>query len=317
MGAAIVGSVLTLLLPVLWKDLQSSDPGPKLVAGEIGPFGAWSYLDASARGHQQRHFNWGEEVSIQGYCIGEATRAPETQEVLDERWYILKDRQVIPAWSVQRKLLSERQPSPCPGAGKKIGGAELIHLKPLKRHDGFVLHASVTKGATIAVAAFDRHSNGWRLLSLDHENGHGDNAYLSFGKATAALAVACWARAIPAHPKAAILANITMFKDFVRYSVPSVHTTARKGAEEACNREEYGRVSARASLRTQVKPAFHRKPVPNNRATTLPATAFKEYKESPKEPAVTHAKEHIANQLKPSNGGKEEGEEVGIYKPGK
>gem|GEM_PF-5419369 len=167
----------------------------------IAPSGVWEHRLADFLPRLRvKPLNYYAHVTIRGYCIGHPTRNSITKRV-DERWLVLADGHVVPAPALKTRLPFARiQPQRCPGQADAKAGPTSISLVAQALRNRLRLEATAPRATTVGFALFDRNGKEWRRVALEQQSADGFAALVPRGHALVAMAAACWAADIPAHP---------------------------------------------------------------------------------------------------------------------
>jgi hypothetical protein len=251
------------LIPVFGPSAGHGHTRPAYFAGTIiQPAGAWEYALARL-GHRVVHHGFAAQLSIAGYCIGQATR--NSLGAFDERWVILRDGRVIPYPQV--RVSGGVMPlKRCPGApAGSIGGptSVALHEQPGRTT---LLRAISSQATTIGFAIYPPAGKHWQTLGLQLERRHEFSVGIPVGGAAVAIAVPCWAPKVPANPEQS---SLPLYSVLALGQKPGpVYADAiesiRSGIAEACSRSVYGAVNVgrRSSQRSKSQ----------SRQTSMPLT---------------------------------------------
>jgi hypothetical protein len=136
----------------------------------------------------QRHFI--------GFCIGEPVHSVSTH-VMDERWFILPNHDVVSAAVVDGGPSSDSQPMRCAG---ELSGPTSLTLSSSVRAGRLILRAVAPEATVVGFALRRNESSGWHGLPLASATGGVFTEQAGAPGPYVAIAAACWASGAPAHP---------------------------------------------------------------------------------------------------------------------
>jgi hypothetical protein len=281
------GLAAAALLALLIADIADQGPprrvGPSPSPSAVSATGvvivptATSYATPSLRGMPVGRFAFSEHIVVHGYCIGPPTRSTSTA-VFDERWLVLAEHRLMPAWMVQVSLPSGLRPLPCAHDGREaVGGPHTIELRVNEVRRELVLSATAPYATTVGFAIFNARLDSWRPVSLQQGHGGRFEVRMLAGPAAVAAAAACWASEAPAHPDGGheVVAKLAPVRSTPRRLLDYAALHAVRGVESACSLEAYGTPSGYTSehTRTHQRSRSTRTPLsrsPGTKASTLP-----------------------------------------------